>query len=420
MISYSQNFEDVMLARAFRSRKTGFYIDVGAMDPVEGSVTKHFYDLGWCGINIEPDPRFHEKLSERPRDVNLNIALGDADETLPFYEFGLQGISTFNPKFRQYFTDRGSEFRTRQQQVTTLAGICERHVSGDIDFLKIDAEGWEGPIIRGADWARFRPVVLVVEGTEPYSHIPAWESWEPYLIGAGYVFAYYDGLSRFYLRTESWDALRERFAFPPNVLDGFKLLVTEEAERDRDRLLAENRALVSRLESLRREHSSEAESLHDLIIGSSADLQAAKASVMELREELALSIQERTKLIEENAEIGARSEFHRTSHEVAAAALREAEARVDALTEQVASDAAEIARLARESTEARIQTGRIGQRKPPFPNSSSAWFRNYAPEGDQRERAERERDSLRHRLDITWAEKEIERSRNEYLAERPS
>ena len=41
-ISYAQNFEDVMLARALGDVETGFYIDVGAQDPDEGSVYKAF------------------------------------------------------------------------------------------------------------------------------------------------------------------------------------------------------------------------------------------------------------------------------------------------------------------------------------------------------------------------------------------
>ena len=52
------------------------------MDPVVDSVTKFFYDQGWCGINIEPNDFFFEKLrSQRERDINLNLALGDWKET---------------------------------------------------------------------------------------------------------------------------------------------------------------------------------------------------------------------------------------------------------------------------------------------------------------------------------------------------
>ena len=65
MISYSQNFEDVLLNRFFKGKEEGFYIDVGAFDPVFLSDTKHFYDLGWSGINIEPMPSGYEKFCEQ-------------------------------------------------------------------------------------------------------------------------------------------------------------------------------------------------------------------------------------------------------------------------------------------------------------------------------------------------------------------
>lgn len=45
-ISYSQNYEDVMLWQALKDIKNGFYIDVGVNDPVEDSITKSMYDLG--------------------------------------------------------------------------------------------------------------------------------------------------------------------------------------------------------------------------------------------------------------------------------------------------------------------------------------------------------------------------------------
>ena len=235
-----------MLARLFKSRVApGFYIDVGAMDPLEGSVTRYFYDLGWCGINIEPDRRFYDKLVvERTRDINLNIALGESDETRMFYLFQEQGISTFSEKFRDYFVRKSLTPETLSLKLTTLARVCRDHVTADIDFLKIDAEGWEGPIIRGADWSHFRPVALVVESTEPYSHVGLWDEWEPALTVAGYVFVYFDGLNRFYLREES-QSLRGVFDLPPNALDDFTLVRTVRAECDREALKAENVRLAT-------------------------------------------------------------------------------------------------------------------------------------------------------------------------------
>ena len=235
MISYAQNFEDVILNRVFGMRDTGFYIDIGAMDPMDGSVTKAFYDAGWRGINVEPDLRFYEKLvAERARDINISLAVGETSEIKSLYLFEAQGISTFNPAFRDYFATKGFSWVEVPCHLTTLADICREHISSPIDFLKIDAEGWEGPILRGADWRNFRPVVLVIEATEPFSHIPAWQDWEPFLIEqCGYQFVYFDGLNRFYLRDESLD-LQPLFAFPPNVMDNFQLFATAQAQRRSD------------------------------------------------------------------------------------------------------------------------------------------------------------------------------------------
>ena len=89
LIAYGGNLEDVLLYRALSTVTHGFYIDVGANDPVEDSVTKLFYDQGWSGINIEPIGRFCEKLKQqRPRDINLPVAASDQSGTITFNEMG--------------------------------------------------------------------------------------------------------------------------------------------------------------------------------------------------------------------------------------------------------------------------------------------------------------------------------------------
>lgn len=77
IISYAQNFEDVILWRVLMDVKDGFYIDVGANDPIEMSVTKWFYDQGWHGINMEPSEEYFRKICKaRPRDINLQQGAG--------------------------------------------------------------------------------------------------------------------------------------------------------------------------------------------------------------------------------------------------------------------------------------------------------------------------------------------------------
>ena len=88
MISYAQNFEDVMIARLFDAGYRGFYVDIGAAHPDFFSVTRHFYNQGWSGINVEPTFRFYPLLRKaRPNDINLQCAVGNSPGRATFYEF---------------------------------------------------------------------------------------------------------------------------------------------------------------------------------------------------------------------------------------------------------------------------------------------------------------------------------------------
>jgi peptide methionine sulfoxide reductase MsrB len=62
IISYAQNREDVIIDAFFPDLKKGFYVDIGAADPNYDSVTKFFYEKGWSGINIEPNPQLFKLL----------------------------------------------------------------------------------------------------------------------------------------------------------------------------------------------------------------------------------------------------------------------------------------------------------------------------------------------------------------------
>ena len=44
IVSYAQNFEDVMLWRALGQVENGVYIDIGAQHPLIDSVSKAFYE----------------------------------------------------------------------------------------------------------------------------------------------------------------------------------------------------------------------------------------------------------------------------------------------------------------------------------------------------------------------------------------
>ena len=221
-ISYSQNAEDVLLWRALGHVKNGFYIDVGANDPEEHSVTKAFYDAGWRGISIEPLPSFHQAfLDGRPRDVNLAIAAGSSNGELTLYDTPqVRGWASPDKAVAEMHRAEGHEVAEITVPVRTLASVCEEHVKGEIHFLKIDVEGFEGEVLRGMDFARWRPWILVIEATLPGSRETNHASWEGMVTGQRYRYAWFDGLNRYYVAEEHAELL-DAFALPPNVFDDY-------------------------------------------------------------------------------------------------------------------------------------------------------------------------------------------------------
>jgi FkbM family methyltransferase len=231
MISYAQNFEDVVLNRVFHACRCGRYVDIGAYDPTVDSVTKHFYDRGWSGVNVEPIERFHRKFSEqRPRDWNENVVVGASDGTVEFIEWSDTGLSGYRQLFDSADAERlGFRRSTRTLPMMSLASITRRLPPGEVEFLKVDVEGAERDVLAGADWSSFRPRVVLVEAIRPNLSLsagrviePMWQEWEGILFANGYEFALFDGLNRFYYRREE-PQLRERLSYPANVTDGFAL-----------------------------------------------------------------------------------------------------------------------------------------------------------------------------------------------------
>jgi FkbM family methyltransferase len=258
-LSYSQNNEDVLLWRALGHVQDGFYIDVGANDPVEHSVTKAFYDAGWRGINIEPLPAFHQAFEDqRPRDINLAIAAGNTEGSLTLYDVAdVNGWASPEREVAEGHRAAGHEVRELTVPVRTLASVCAEHVQGEIHFLKIDVEGFEGEVLRGMDFGRWRPWVLVVEATLPGRRETNHEAWEHLVLGQRYHYAWFDGLNRYYVAEEHAELL-QHFGIQPNVFDGF-------ISHHLDKAWAANRAAVRSLKETEEHADTVRAELHDMI-----------------------------------------------------------------------------------------------------------------------------------------------------------
>jgi FkbM family methyltransferase len=238
-ISYAQNFEDVILNRAFKGRDEGLYIDAGASHPIGHSVTKNFYDRGWRGINIEPGTKMFALIEvERGRDINLNVGLARTSGIARFYESpDSLGNSTFNDELRDRYLSRGERtFEEKTVRTMTLVEVCERYVDRPIDFLKVDVEGLEAEVLAGGDFARWRPRVVLVEGDR--------RVYQEVLLASKYLHAAFDGVNHYFVPEEE-EALIEALTAPVSlVIDDFELhehRIDREGHQNAYKLLLEAR-----------------------------------------------------------------------------------------------------------------------------------------------------------------------------------
>lgn len=173
--SYSQFAEDLVAMDLLwwirRSDAPGVYVDVGANHPKRHSNTYALYRAGWRGITVDLDPENCRQLAfARPGDRVVCAALGEHPERRTLYRFAISEMNTLDPGWAKRFVSEGQVLREEVDvDVRRLDDVLDEHrdvVSGGIDLLAIDAEGFDFQILRGLDLARHRPTLVLLEVAE--------------------------------------------------------------------------------------------------------------------------------------------------------------------------------------------------------------------------------------------------------------
>lgn len=189
--SYSQEGEDLVLARHFGEQQRGFFVDVGAHHPFRFSNTQLFYERGWRGINIDAQPGSMRAFRRyRPHDINLEAGVGEQAGTARFFVFNEGLLNTFDEEIARLRD--APPFRiieTIEVPVQPLAAILEEHLPPGtvIDLLSVDAENRDLEVLRSNDWSRFRPRAVLVEVYGRNLAELAVEPISTFLAGLGYV-----------------------------------------------------------------------------------------------------------------------------------------------------------------------------------------------------------------------------------------
>jgi hypothetical protein len=163
----------------------------------------------------------------------VNAVISDsADERLTFYAIEGTGLSTLRPDIADQHRASGFQVEEIQTASIGMTELLEQrgHADREIHFAIIDTEGSEALVLRSFDFERTRPWVLVVESTAPTTTDETYSEWESLVVGAGYRFCLFDGLSRFYVDDRRHPELAVALSYPAGVFDAF--IRAEDLERE--------------------------------------------------------------------------------------------------------------------------------------------------------------------------------------------
>jgi FkbM family methyltransferase len=200
------NLDWVIHNKYFLNKTHGSFIECGAFDGVIDSNTLFFYkNLNWTGFNIEPVPHVYYHLNNnRPRDINLNMALSDSDgvktftqalaNDVPYYggHFG-NGSLEHTKQHIQELNNRGCRYEEYQVKTITLPTLYEKYqINKQIDLFILDVEGHEGKVLSQLHKIQksLMPKIIATE----YGHCGE-EEINKFLLPLGYTMDYKDAIN---------------------------------------------------------------------------------------------------------------------------------------------------------------------------------------------------------------------------------
>ena len=189
-LHFSQLGEDVVLWHLFESKSDGFYVDVGCHHPYRYSNTALLSTFkSWKGINIDLDERsINAFRAIRPNDANVNVAIGleEGEAVATIFEDG--AVNSLDPDVAAHQSTIRPGASNRTISVRPLAAVLKENLPENqtIDFMNIDAEGWDHLVLQSNNWDLYRPEIIAVESHGFDLNNPKSNQTFQYLIDRGY------------------------------------------------------------------------------------------------------------------------------------------------------------------------------------------------------------------------------------------
>jgi len=203
--SYSQWGEDRLVWEFFAGQTDGFFLEAGAFHPVSISQTYLLERRGWHGVLVEPLPDQEAEFAEkRPNSLLVKKALGAPEQSGADLSFLVPGGETSMARLLGSNETPPPGERVLRVPITTLSEVLEHAKAPRLDYLSLDLEGYELAALRGLDFNRWRPKLILIEDRVEELKL------HRFLTARGYRLVYRLGVNNWYVPTGT--------PFPRNTL----------------------------------------------------------------------------------------------------------------------------------------------------------------------------------------------------------
>ena len=163
--TYSMFGEDLKINHFFKSKKKGFYVDIGCYHPIHGSNTYLLYRKGWNGINVDINKTSIDLFNiARKRDKNFNIAISNTSKKVKvFYRKKINMLNTIIKENAASSFKKGYRSAFIKSQPLNLLLNSLNMKKNKIDFLNLDVEGNEMNVLKTFNFKKFKPKLICVE-----------------------------------------------------------------------------------------------------------------------------------------------------------------------------------------------------------------------------------------------------------------
>lgn len=189
--TYMHNYRTGYFARSEMDKKletllphhNGFYVELGANDGAFAS-NSYYFELkkGWTGVLIEPAPNLYLSCIKRRgkknsvfcnacvpfeyHDQYVNMIYSDSMTISDDLSLDIKDKQEFIESGNSHLLPGEKTFEFGAKAATLNSILIESNAPKNIDFLALDVEGAELPVLQGLDFNMFRFKYMLIESRD--------------------------------------------------------------------------------------------------------------------------------------------------------------------------------------------------------------------------------------------------------------